>query len=197
MHIDIQAIIHHYGYWGIFLVLLFEMIGIPFPAETTLTISGMEWTKGVFALVPLLIFSVLGNIAGSSIAYAIGYYLGRPFIVRFGRKVGVTEERLQRAEDKFNQYQAVTVMGSKFIAGIRVLTPYLAGMNKMPFFLFSVYNAVSAVVWAAVFIVFGRYIGVAWVRVPFIHRYLWEIIVILVLAIIIYLWLKRKLGKSG
>src|SRR5579875_3968293 len=146
MHIDVQHLIAEYGYIGVFLILLFEMIGIPFPAETTLTISGFEWTKGIFALTPLLISATLGNIIGSTIAYGIGYYLGRPIILKFGRYIGITEEKLNAADVKFSSYRSTVVLISKFIAGIRVLVPYLAGINRMPFLLFTVYNAVSAIV---------------------------------------------------
>ena len=61
MHIDIQQLLHHYGYFGVFLILFFEMIGIPFPAETTLTISGFEWSSGVFQLATLILAAALGN----------------------------------------------------------------------------------------------------------------------------------------
>ncbi len=192
MHIDFQAIIHHYGYWGIFLILMFEMIGIPFPAETTLTFSGLEWTKGAFSLLPLLVFAVMGNIAGSSLAYVIGYFLGRPAILRFGSKLGITEERLKKAEAKFNRYQVAMVMASKFIAGIRVLIPYLAGINKMPFYLFTLYNSLSAVIWVSLFIVFGRYIGVVWIKYPFLHQYIWAFVVLLLLGAGVYLWLRKR-----
>ena len=96
MHLHIQALLHHYGYLGVFFILLMEMIGIPFPAETTLTISGFEWTQGVFRLVPLLLAASIGNIFGSTIAYGIGRFLGRPVIVRFGKYIGITNERLDR-----------------------------------------------------------------------------------------------------
>lgn len=105
MHIHIQALLHHYGYLGVFFILLLEMIGIPFPAETTLTISGFEWTQGVFRLVPLLVAASGGNIFGSTIAYGIGRFLGRPVIVRFGKYIGITNERLDKANVTFNRFQ--------------------------------------------------------------------------------------------
>lgn len=80
MHI--QLLIHHYGYFGVFFILLLEMIDIPFPAETTLTLSGIEWTQGAFHLIPLLIAATVGNASGSVVAYWIGRLLGRPVIVR-------------------------------------------------------------------------------------------------------------------
>jgi len=50
MHFDLQQIIHTYGYVGIAGALFLEMIGIPFPGETLLTLSGIEWAIGTFSL---------------------------------------------------------------------------------------------------------------------------------------------------
>lgn len=184
MHIHVQQLITHYGYVGVFFILLMEMIGIPFPAETTLTISGFEWTRGVFSLVPLLLSAALGNIIGSTIAYAVGYFLGRPVIVRFGRFVGITEDRLNAADEKFAKYRGAVVLFAKFIAGIRVVTPYLAGINRMPFALFSIYNTISAFAWAALFIIVGRYIEVAWSNYhKVLHQYMLPTIIVLLLLI--------------
>lgn len=193
--LHIQLLIHHYGYFGVFFILLLEMIGIPFPAETTLTISGIEWTQGAFKLVPLLIAATVGNAIGSVVAYWIGRLLGRPVIVRWGRYVGITGKRLDKANVMFQKYQATVVLFSKFIAGIRVLVPYLAGINKMSFGLFTMYTTVSAVVWSAAFVILGRYIGIEWSRYhQVLHQYL--VPGIIVLAVLVAIWFTMKVrGK--
>lgn len=75
MHFSLETWIHQFGYVGVFVILFFEMVGIPFPAETTLTLSGIEWMRGGFSLIPLLLAAGLGNIAGSTVAYAIGRFV--------------------------------------------------------------------------------------------------------------------------
>ncbi len=180
-----------------FFILLLEMIGIPFPAETTLTITGFEWTQGVFRLVPLLAAASLGNILGSTVAYALGRFLGRPIIVRFGRFIGITNERLDKANHLFARYQSPVVLFGKFIAGVRVLIPYLAGINKMPFWLFTTYNTASAIVWAGLFIILGRYIGVEWSRYHrVLHQYMVPAIIVAAVLVAAYValkvWRKRR-----
>lgn len=198
MHLDVQQWISHFGYVGVFFILFMEVLGIPFPAETTLTISGFEWTKGVFSLVPIVLVAASGNILGSTIAYGIGYYLGRPVVLRFGRYVGINEKRMNAAQDKFAKYESTIVLFGKFIAGVRVLIPYLAGINRMSFVIFSIYNTISALVWATVFIVLGRYIGVLWnhYHVLIQKDLYWFLIagVILITAVIL---VKRALKKRG
>ena len=197
MHIHIQQMLHHYGYFGVFFILLLEMVGIPFPAETTLTISGFEWSNRAFKLVPLLLSAGLGNIVGSTIAFWIGRLLGRPVIVRFGKYVGITNERLDKANHMFHRHQSWIVIIGKFIAGIRVLIPYLAGINKMNFAVFSLYNAVSAFVWAAVFIILGRYIGIEWSKYhQVLHQYLVPGIIVVVIVIGAVVALKMRHRKN-
>lgn len=198
MHLDVQQWISHYGYLGVFFILFTEVLGIPFPAETTLTISGFEWTKGIFSLVPIVLTAASGNILGSTIAYGIGYFLGRPVVLRFGKYVGITEPRLNMAQEKFEKYESSIVLFGKFIAGVRVLIPYLAGINRMPFLLFSVYNAVSALVWATTFIVLGRYIGVVWEKYHVvIQHYMWPFIIGVVLLAAGLIFFKRWLKTRG
>ncbi len=193
LHIHIQTLIHHYGYLGVFLILFLENVGIPFPAETTLTISGIEWTHGAFKLVPLLLSASIGNILGSTIAYGIGRFLGRPVIVRFGKYIGITNGRLDKANDLFAKYRSPVVLFGKFIAGIRVVIPYLAGINDMPFAVFAIYNAVSAVAWAATFILVGKYIGIEWSRYhQVVHQYMVPSIIVALLLVGGYFGLKLR-----
>jgi membrane protein DedA with SNARE-associated domain len=167
------------------------VIGIPFPAETTLTLTGIAWSAGQLSLLPLIIMASLGNIVGSTIAYFIGKYLGRLIILRFGKYVGITEKRLDRAEAQFRKYQSGVIVIGKFVAGIRVLIPYLAGINETGFIRFTLYNSLSAVVWVIAFVILGNYIGKLWAHYHtlFFH-YLTPSIIVLGVLLGSYVWWK-------
>ncbi|WP_054967736.1 DedA family protein [Alicyclobacillus ferrooxydans] len=189
MNLDIHFWLQHYGYIGVFFILMSEVIGIPFPAETTLTLTGIAWSAGQLSLLPLVIMASLGNIVGSTIGYLVGKYLGRLVILRVGRFVGITEKRLDAAEVQFGKYQYGILVVGKFIAGIRVLIPYLAGINEMPFVRFTVINSISAVLWVFTFIVLGKYIGQLWKKFhPIILHYLTPSIIILCILVGLYVW---------
>jgi membrane protein DedA with SNARE-associated domain len=194
LHIHIHALIQHYGYFGVFFVLLLEMVGVPFPAETTLIVSGVEWAQGTFSLLPLLVMAVLGNAFGSTVAYWLGRFLGRTILVRFGRYVGMTESRLNVAEQQFSRWRGWLVVVGKFIAGVRVLVPYLAGIDAMPFWQFSALNLLSALMWTVTFIVFGRYVGVAWnhYHVVLLHRGLPILILFVLVGIAAVVYRRRR-----
>ena len=197
MHSDIQHLLHLYGYWGILVILLLEMIGIPFPAETTLIFSGLEWANGAFNFVPLFIAAAVGNIIGSTIAYGIGHLLGRPAIVRYGRYVGITPGKLDKADHRFQKFQHWIVILSKFIAGIRVFTPYVAGINNMNFGLFSLLNAISAFLWVTLFVFIGRYVGIEWMnhyKIIYHYLYPWGLVLAIVIGIMIAIriWYRKR-----
>lgn len=199
MHI--QAIIHHFGYFGVFFIIFIEAIGFPFPAETTLTLSGIEWSKGVFHLTPLWVAGCLGNIVGSAIAYFIGKYLGRPIILFFGKYIGITAPRLDAANERFQRYELVIVFVGKFIAGVRILIPYLAGINRMRPIIFFPLNIIAAVIWAGTFIIAGRYIGMLVEHIwPFLKAHLVISILLCLLVIALFVcfqvWERRHQKRS-
>ncbi len=152
----------HYRYIGVFFIFLLEMIGGAFPAETTLTACGVLWARGLFHFWPLWAAAVLGNIAGSTISYWLGRYLGMPLLTRFGRYIWLTPERLERAQAFFEGRRRSVLVIGKFVSGIRLLTPFFAGMNQMPLWSFTLVNGLTAMLWAAVYIFEGRFFNVLW-----------------------------------
>lgn len=194
-----QYWISHFGYFGVFGIVFIEAIGFPLPSETTLTLSGIEWTQGLFNLVPLWLAGSLGNIVGSTIAYGIGRFLGRPILLRFGKYIGITEAKLDKADSQFQKYGLAIVIIGKFIAFVRIVVPYLAGINRMKFWLFWPFNAVFAILWSGMFIIAGHYIGVLWDKfAPFFHRYLTPSIIVaclLVAAFIYWKWRSHRRKK--
>ncbi len=152
----IQPLIHHYGLFGVFFIVFIEKIGIPFPAETTLILSGIEWKSGVFSFFPLFLAGFFGDITGSAAAYFIGRFLGRPFLLRFQKIFRMNDAVLDRAQARLLKAKIPVLVISKFIAGIRIIVPYLAGINKLPFSQFFLWNSIAAFFWVLLFITFGQ-----------------------------------------
>lgn len=192
---NIHNIIRAYGYWGIFGTLCAEFLGIPFPGETILTVAGFEWSNGTFNFMLLLLSTVFGTFAGSFIAYVIGRYLGRPVILRFGKYVGVTKERMDVADDKFQKFTVPLLIFSRFVAGVRILTPYLAGINRTPVIPYALYTLLGSVLWSVSFLLIGRFLGHEWTRYQHvIHRMIIPLIFIASILIIGF-WLLKKRKK--
>lgn len=197
MHLDIQYFLHQYGYFGVFVIFVSEMLGAPFPAETTLTVCGVAWSRGIFGFLPLWLSASCGNIIGSTIAYAIGYFLGYPVILRYGRFFGVTKERLKKAEDKLAKHRNNIVFFAKFISGIRILTPLLSGITRLNFAWFSVLNAISAFIWSAFFIIEGKYLSLIWTWYhPLIQRY-GGLFIGVIGFVIVVMWIRIRLRRRA
>lgn len=194
---EVQHWIASYGYGAVFLIVFLEMLGLPLPVDTTLAIVGAEWSAGRLFLVPLFFSAFAGNMLGSLVAYGTGRWFGRSILSRFGGRFGLTEERLHQAESRFRRYQTAIILGAKFILGMRVLMPYLAGIHIVPLRTFLLLNALGTAVWVIVFLWVGRYVGDVWNqfdRIP--HRWV-ELVVVTVVSVVLIGWFWwKKLSKN-
>ncbi len=184
-----------YGYLGVVVALILEFLLIPFPAETILVISGFMWHQGVFHLVPLLTVATLASWTGSFIAYWIGRRLGRPVLLRYGRFIKLDEKKLEKAEHAFERYSIAILGVGRFIAYIRVLIAYVAGINKINQSLYLIITIISAALWAASFVLLGAIIGAEWRRVELwilSHRALSIAIGIVLVALLVWWWIVRR-----
>lgn len=136
------------GYPGIAAIVGLESMGLPLPGETTLLAASYLAATGHLSL-PLVIGSAaLGAIVGDSIGYAVGRNGGRRFLERHGRWLGVSKEKLAKADHYFARHGAKTVFFGRFIALLRILAGPLAGASKMPYRRFLAANVAGALTWA-------------------------------------------------
>jgi membrane protein DedA with SNARE-associated domain len=185
----------HYGYIGVIAALILEFLLIPFPAETILIVSGFMWHQGVFHILPLLIAATFGSWLGSYLAYWIARLIGRPVLLRYGRYIKLDERKLDKAELAFARYSVAILGIGRFIAGIRVLIAYVAGLNKMRQDLYLVLTAISAALWACAFILLGATVGALWKTVAAFaaaHLALTIAAGVVVVVGIVALWYARR-----
>src|SRR5438270_8614955 len=101
---QIPSLIEQYGYLIVFLGVLLESTGVPLPGETILIASGALVQQGHLDLGDVIVFGILGAIVGDQIGYWVGREGGRPFVLRWGRYLRITPERLRRAEIFFGRH---------------------------------------------------------------------------------------------
>ncbi len=136
------------GYPGIAAIVGLESAGLPLPGETTLLAASYLAATGHLSL-PLVIGSAaLGAVVGDSVGYLVGRKGGRRLLERRGRWLGVTPEKLAKANRYFARHGAKTVFFGRFVAFLRVLAGPLAGASKMPYRRFLAANAAGALAWA-------------------------------------------------
>ena len=105
----------------------------------------------------VVLAATIGSIIGDNIGYSIGRRFGYPLLLRHGKKINMTEDRIKLGQYLFMNYGGKIVFIGRFIALLRILAAFLAGVNKMPWYVFLFANAAGAVVWASVF-GFGGYL---------------------------------------
>lgn len=192
--------IEHFGYFGIIIVLIGGIIGLPIPDEVLLTYVGYNVFQGKLSYIPSLLSAFIGSIGGISLSYFIGYKFGLPLLKKFGPKIHITEEKINRTRNLFKKVGPPLILIGYFIPGVRHLTAYVAAINSFPFRKFVVYAYSGALLWSFPFITLGRELGEQWNLVElYISKYsIYFIMLLFVLAILIYLfWKRRNQIRSG
>lgn len=196
--LDLVNVVEKFGYLGIFIMTIAEGTFIPIPNEVTLIPAGFLVTKGKLALIPVLIFSILGNFIGSMISYSIARMLGRKFIMNYGKYVGLHSERLKKMEDFFHKYGKVSVFLGRIVPGVKHFISFPAGLAKMDGRLFSIYSSAGGGLWVTTLILIGMLIGNNESAIElFISRMNWSIWLVSIVIILIYIvYSRRNKAKS-
>ena len=152
----------HYGYWAIAMLLLLENIGVPVvPGEFAMIVGAIFAATGRAGLniVVVGIVSLIASFAGSEIGYLIGRFGGRELILRYGKYVFLKGHHLDRAQSTVDRYGGVVVVIARFIVGLREANGIIAGIAKMRWLTFTVYNAIGACAWVGTWVSIGYIAG--------------------------------------
>ena len=189
--------ITEYGYFAIFGLLVFGIVGLPVPDETLLTFTGYLIFRGNLRL-PLAVAAALGgSAAGMTISYTLGRSFGLALLHRYGKYVHLTPERLARAHAWFERIGHWALTVGYFIPGVRHLTAYAAGVTEVAPRQFALFAYSGTVLWVSCFISLGYFLGEKWEAVQReIEKYAVGVSITLAILLAAYLvW--RKWGGKG
>jgi membrane protein DedA with SNARE-associated domain len=151
------SLVPSYGPWIIFGIVAFESAGVPLPGETILVAAALlSATTGEINIVVVVIAAAAGAIVGDGVGYVVGRSLGAPLLRRYGRYIGLDEDRLLIGRYLFLQYGNAVVFFGRFIAVLRMFAALFAGANSMPAARFFFFNITGGICWACLF-GFGAY----------------------------------------
>lgn len=142
-----QAFFHTYGYAAAFFLVLLEDFAMPSPGELVLIGTSLVASQGGLHILPLLLLAWTGAVIGDNIGFAIGHFGGTRLLLRYGRRLGLTHERLDRVHRFFERFGGEVVLVARFVQGARQLNGIVAGSAGMPWRRFFVYNAIGAALW--------------------------------------------------
>lgn len=147
------------GYLGIFALMVMESATLPVPSEVVLPLAGYLVFQGRVEFWATVIAASLGSLLGTTIDYGIGYYLGRPAILRYGRFVRLNAHNLERSETWFTKYGNTAVLLARFVPLIRTVIAFPAGIAKMSVGKFLAFSAIGIFVWDVMLIYIGEVAG--------------------------------------
>jgi membrane protein DedA with SNARE-associated domain len=181
------------GLAGIFVLMLLESACIPIPSEATMLFAGFNVSEGNMTLFGITAAGVLGNLVGSWVAYAVGYY-GRIELLDRNRFIHVNRRHLEWADGWFERHGAATVFFTRMLPIIRTFISLPAGVARMPLGKFTAYTVAGCIPWVLMLGVIGREVGDRWEEwKDYLHYFDYVVLAAIVIGVV-YLLLRRRRG---
>ncbi|MDD5147195.1 MAG: DedA family protein [Candidatus Daviesbacteria bacterium] len=185
------------GYPGIVITMVIESALIPLPSEIIMPFSGYLVSTGRFDLNLVALAGAFGNVLGSLIAYAIGFYghekLVRRFIRKFGKWILISEKELDETEVLLHRFKDLVVLGSRVIPGIRTVISLPCGFAKLPLGRFIALTFIGSLVWSYFLAWIGFTLGQNWRTIgPYFHKADMAIVILIIGTIVFYIYHKFR-----
>ena len=188
----------HYGYAGLFGLLILGIVGLPVPDETLLVFSGYLMAKGQLRPVWLFLAAFGGAASGISISYRIGRILGYKLVDRYGRFIRLTPERLERVHQWFRKTGNWLLAIGYFVPGLRHFTALVAGMSGLEYPIFALFAYAGGALWVTVFLTLGDFVGEQWQSMlTLVHRYTLLIIVVVTVGLAVFFTVRKRRINRG
>lgn len=151
------------SYAGVFVLMLVENVFPPIPSEVIMPLAGYIASRGQLTFWGVLLAGTLGSLAGTSLWYAIGRWLGRDrlkrFAARHGRWLTLSPAEIDRASAWFAQRGYAAVLLGRLVPGIRTLISVPAGVTGMPLLPFLATSAAGTFFWTGLLAAAGYQLG--------------------------------------
>jgi membrane protein DedA with SNARE-associated domain len=194
------GLVHDYGLIALFLIVMLESGGLPLPGETALIAAGVFASSGELDIVAVIAVAAAAAIIGDNLGYWIGRTGGRKLLKRSRLLSRWSEGVLPWSERFFHRHGAKTIFIGRFFSILRVTAAWMAGVSRMPWWKFLVWNAAGGICWAVLVGLVAYYAGHA--AADAISRYGLiggaALVALAVLAFIgFHLWKKRLLRAEA
>jgi membrane protein DedA with SNARE-associated domain len=189
------SVIDAMGLPGVFLLMTLESACIPIPSEAIMLFAGFNVSEGNLTLFGIVAAGVLGNLAGSLIAYAAGYY-GRLELLDRNRLIHVNRRHLDWADRWFQRHGSATVFFTRMVPIVRTFISLPAGAARMPIGRFIVFTIAGCIPWVLLLALIGREVGDRWDQWRDKLHYLDYLVIAAALVAIIYLIVRRRRSSA-
>jgi membrane protein DedA with SNARE-associated domain len=184
------------GLLGVFALMLLESACIPVPSEAIMLFAGFNVAEGDMTLLGIVVAGVAGNVVGSWVAWAAGYY-GRMELLEKNRLIHVNHKHLDWADRWFQRYGDATVFFTRMLPIIRTFISLPAGIARMPFWRFTLLTLAGCIPWVLMLGVIGREVGSRWEEWRDYLHYGDYVVLAAIVALVVWLLIRRRRGGAG
>ena len=191
------GLVDHYGYVGLFIGMALANIGAPIGSEIVLPVAGgLTATGHLPALWMTIAVSVVAELFGGTIGYAIGRFGGRPLIDNYGKYVHLTHENLNRVHAFFEKYGNFAIFICRFVPVIRGIVSIPAGLAEMNLSHFYLWYALGSLAFCGGLVLLGSSVGGHMdTLMPLLHKsalLLFALAVVAIVAIVVAVRSRQK-----
>lgn len=190
------------GYPAVFFLMLVESALIPVPSEVTMPFAGFMVGLGRLNFWLVVLIGGIGNLVGSLVAYALGYWgqekYIRQLVKKYGKYLLITYDEVETAERWFRQRGELIAFTSRLLPVVRTFISLPAGFSQMNVIRFSIYTLAGALIWSAILTYLGVLLGENWdILEIYFRKFDFLIAIGGIFMVIFYIWFKlRKLKKA-
>lgn len=148
-----------YGLAAVFVLMVCESCGFPFPSEVIMPTSGLLASAGHMNLVAAIVAGALANLVGSLIAYGVAARFGEPLLLGPGRYIGIRRHHLELADGWFRRWGLLAVLVGRVLPVIRTYISFPAGLARVELVRFSALTFIGALPWCAALALVGYALG--------------------------------------
>jgi membrane protein DedA with SNARE-associated domain len=164
----LDILLPHLTHWGYSIIILMTFLetsaflGLLVPGESVVVIAGLLASRGILELGDVIWTTTLGATMGDTVGYFIGHRFGEGFFLTYGHYFFFKREYLDEAKGFFDKHGGKTVFLGRFMSWLRSFAPVVAGISRMPYSKFLLFNVAGGAAWATIFSLLGFFIGNSW-----------------------------------
>jgi membrane protein DedA with SNARE-associated domain len=182
------------GYPGIVFLMFIESTFIPLPSELVIPPAGYLISQNKMSWAGVILSGTVGSVLGALFNYAIAVFFGRPFILKYGKYFGVSQNHFEKGETFFLKHGHISTFIGRLILGVRHYISFPAGLCRMNLLEFSFFTAFGAGIWVWILAYIGYFVGNNKDKILEVSRQ-WSVYVIIGCALLILayiLWHRKK-----
>jgi membrane protein DedA with SNARE-associated domain len=198
---QLLSLLDQFGYLGVFLLMLVESTFSPIPpSELVMAPAGVLAQQGQMNVYIVWLLGTVGSLCGALFNYALAFYLGRPFIMKYGKYFFIKPHVFEKIETFFLKYGTMATFIGRLLPVVRHLISLPAGASKMPLIPFMTWTVIGSAIWCGILTALGYFLGAQfisheadrWVIKPEFYQYTHWIVIGIVAFAVPAFWIKLK-----